>query len=138
MKIQVLRPQQIELLSLTDRDLSHMDKEQLLSTCRMLLKQLSHTNTYSTGQKPLTARKKGQGLGVKRGKTSKYHYVDCVKGKYRARVTISGVTHHLGNFVNEDDAGRKVDGFLDEIVDTKRPRNRDEFDKLKEMSYSQK
>ena len=128
MKVTIFKPIQTDISMITEQDLIHLSQIQLKELCLSLINSLSHTKTSPTPVKMLKSSPIHHKLGIKRGKTSIYHYVDRVGNKYRARVTIKEKTHHLGSFINEVDAALAVDSYLDSIGDTQRPRNRDEFE----------
>lgn len=74
-------------------------------------------------------------MGRKIGKTSKYHYVwidaDAVDHrKFVAGVTLLGRKIIIGTYADEKTAALAADAYLDEINDTKRPRNAQEFSEL--------
>ena len=62
-------------------------------------------------------------LGVKLGKTSKYHYVFFSAEKWMSSMTIKGRNTHVYTGDSELDAAKAVDAYLDKIGDSKRPRN---------------
>ena len=69
-------------------------------------------------------RSNGQ-TGIKRGKTSKFHYLHKVAGQNRWTGKIGD--HYVCHESDEVAAALAVDAYLDEVEDTDRPRNRDEF-----------
>lgn len=143
---QVLRAVEINITELTKDDLVLVDKEQLVTIALgliELLKQRTCPISPVDVQIPVQAHPKkvkrrfgghNKHLGTKTGKTSKYHYIDHLKkgGKFRAKVRIDNTIINLGLFVNEIDAALAVDAQLDELIDKKRPRNRDEFPEVME------
>ncbi len=74
-------------------------------------------------------------VGVKRGHTSRYHYVYFARkpNKYISSVTIKGKKIIVGAFDDEDHAAHIIDTYLDRINDQKRPRNRDEFEEIQSL-----
>ncbi len=76
-----------------------------------------------------------RGLGVKRGKTSKYHliYLSDKKGIWTAAIKDKKQSAYLGSYDNEREAALVVDAYLDNKNDIKRPRNRDEFPEIMEL-----
>jgi len=80
-----------------------------------------------------------RGLGVKRGKTSKYHlvYLSDKKGIWTAAVKDKRQSAYLGTYDNELEAALVVDAYLDSKNDNERPRNRDEFPEIMELYKQQ-
>ncbi len=131
--IQVLRPTTVSIYEVEEMDLRLLSHKDLLDVSLQLLNALTHTNAHPEPVKPLKSHPHvgyDHKLGIKKGRTSKYHYVDFSQGKFRGTITINKKAHYLGRFVNERDAALAVDTFLNSINDTKRPRNKDAFPEL--------
>ncbi len=137
--VTALRPVEVDLKSLTKDDLELMNKEQLIDVLFGLVELLNDVPTEK--EKPVKnhigGNKDGIGIGIKRGKSSRYHYVDLPLGshKFRAKVKINGVSYNLGYFADEIDAALAIDEELDRLKDENRPRNRDEFTEVAEAYY---
>ena len=97
------------------------------------LKVQGDTNAPAEVLKPAPAHpqhvnRDGSGIGIKSGKSSKYHYVfyDKSDHKFVAQVRIDKVQITVGRFAEEVHAAIAIDAYLDSINDKKRPRNRSE------------
>ncbi len=77
-------------------------------------------------------------LGMKVGKSSKYHYVYQTQksGKYHACIG-QKVEDYIGTFESGEDAGLAVDAFLDKQNDFNRPRNRNKFPEIQKLYIAQ-
>lgn len=140
MEVIVSRPTSVKISQLTLNDLLSMDKDQLSSFAYGLIKMLEVQTPTDTSTEALKAvpinpppRNSDGQLGIKRGKSSLYHYVCFSKrdNKFVAQLREGKKCISIGRFTDEKDAAVAVDLHLDYIGDTKRPRNRDEFPEIK-------
>ena len=60
----------------------------------------------------VTGPENGSNQGSRKGSTSKYVGVSFNQGRWRVQIIIDGKNTPLGNFQNEDDAGRAWDDFV--------------------------
>lgn len=106
---------QVDVRDLSDAELLSMDKKELVEIIHGLLREKVVYNPF----------------GIKRPHASSKYYYVCKNGKWwTAHIVEKSKSIFSDKFNTEIEAAIAVDIFLDGIKDTKRPRNRDEFEEV--------
>ncbi len=147
---------QVPIEKLTAEDIEMLDATILRTVIKELLhrkpskpsKPVSNTNTHPRAAKAAprssssmlrglstsTGNHKGHDIGTKSGLTSKYHYVYWHTASKSYRITYGSKK----NYQNQIEAALAIDKILDKRNDTKRPRNRDEFEEVMDAYNDQR